>query len=544
MAYPKQIASKASIDNFLGCLSSSDLIYVRDQTRKIILDRFASFVDLPSELIGIILPYLHLEDILNCRLVSRGWWAIFTDDDIASRLCSRFFPGLQRAHHGPAECLFLDANRRFIRRRIHRSKYRVFIDWDSSWSTDMFRNPVLSSSHSIPPVDTASLAVLYNDGKLAWQPCSTVVIVDDLVTLQRLHCPLGNLIVREQQMRLVAVTKNLLILGVSRGSTDTYPVFNAVRVWHMSEKRWEALCLPGDCNHCYAADDRVAFLTWQRQVIVWSWGSKAAALELENFEDNSGFLRLSNCRLVAGTGWQPIVPVSSLMQNMPGIIWHPQHRDIMYVVRNFHHRMTENFDAPPSPKTLNTASVLVIKYRHGREVRKIFKRVDGHGTDCRWVWPVPCGRATDSYGGRFVGALVGTRETAFAVTILFNVLTETFFRRRYVGPCVHYFHPAEFPKTPSGRQYLFSGLAWDDHLVTGTGTVHSHGEGPMATWYEADSKSANCASKVDIDECQDIVESSFPGPFPEYGVMGDGKFLLFVSPFGVNIWGFRRRPPL
>ncbi|RCI16423.1 hypothetical protein L249_3125 [Ophiocordyceps polyrhachis-furcata BCC 54312] len=274
------MARKASIDKFLTSLSPWEIIYVRDALRsgKVSVQGLASFDDLPDELADPILCHLRLEDIFNCLLVSRGWWSKIKNEDVSRSLCKRFFPGLLNTETKPAPVLFLEAVRRYRQRRPHKAKRKRFIGWNTGWSTKTFSNPVQpvddSSVRRDPSFDEERLIIRYKDGNLAWQPNPTTVIIDNLRTLNRLHCPLGRFIVSGQALRLIAVTRSLVVLGHSAMPNNHVFVFYTVSIWHMIDKKWETLSLPGDCWECFATDDRAAFATSEGEVFVWSWGSK------------------------------------------------------------------------------------------------------------------------------------------------------------------------------------------------------------------------------------------------------------------------------
>lgn len=87
-------------------------------------DGLARFESLPTDLICLLIPLLHLEDVLACAAISKQCRASWSDPSVASTLSLHFFPGLRPPFTFQA---FRNACRRYLRRRSGRftSKFHM-----------------------------------------------------------------------------------------------------------------------------------------------------------------------------------------------------------------------------------------------------------------------------------------------------------------------------------------------------------------------------------------------------------------------------------
>ncbi|RDA83141.1 hypothetical protein CP532_2747 [Ophiocordyceps camponoti-leonardi (nom. inval.)] len=532
-------ARKASIDNFLTSLSPWETMYARyaARKRKFPGQCFTSLSDLPDELVGPIISQLCLEDIFNCFLVSRSWWRKLKNEDVSRSLCHHFFPGLLKTETTkPARVLFLEAIRRYQRRHPYAAKDKRYIKWNTDWSTETFSNPISPLDDTSVPrnpfIDNKRLIVRYEDGNLAWQPNPTTVIIDNLRTLTRLHCPLGMFMASEQMLRLVTVTRSLVVIGHST-MFDPNSFFSTASIWHLVDKKWETLSLPGDCRECYATGDRVAFVTLQGKVMIWSWGSQATVLDFDN----------PMCRSPCEKSGEEEKDGNresysdDVREDTPGILWHRKRPDEVYVV------FVKRIGRAPDSDYVNS------KWHW-----------DQRGlVDLGWWWPVAFGLPTDSYGGRFLGAQFRSHgdedyevDSMFIATS-FNVLTETFSQRIFssggdaTDDCEMLYSGKEFTAN--------NGLAWDDFLVA------SNRQGLCYPWtqqvtYRADAKTKYRDPKLERPEYPYDVEDaktqremlkkvrewrreySFSERRSDHGITGDEEFFLFLGRNGFEFWSF------
>ncbi|PHH80183.1 hypothetical protein CDD80_2554 [Ophiocordyceps camponoti-rufipedis] len=515
-------AKKASIRDFVASLSVGEYIFMLNEGRKREKDRskiWASFVDLPFEIIGLVIPHLRLEDILNCRLVSRGWWAIFNHDDMANRLCSYFFPVLKSLNEKPDQRLFLGATRRLLRRRVNNFKHRVFLRWDADWRTSVFHNEdSLSRPRGLRSYEHCKPSnVVYKDGKLAWQDDENGVHFGDLHTFKRYYCEFDGMEARGQQMKLSAVTKDLIVVidreetavGSSRGPR------HIINVWHITEQRWQCLFIP-EYWSCFAEGERVAFLTSNCRLIIWSWGSQSRAIDAVSSES----LTLSLEGLIPSSETLTAQRQESFKHDLKGIIWHPSNKSIFYSV--WTSTITGNVDKPK-------LSILVIKYDGDREVERFCETGKKICFSCGTAlhqaeWPVPLGQATDPYGSRLVGCVTCYHgKFSLVVSISFNVFTETFNRRLFVGTVCQDSEPGCCLETPPSDEFHNSGVAWEEHLISGSGKWDrdwddmcssrcGHGYEEIFTvttaiWYQQPGPQfPKCTSKIDVDEYREDVD--------------------------------------
>lgn len=105
-------ARTANLTALISSLSPWERRHIRLQIGD--RDGLACFEDLSTDLICLLVPLLHLEDVLACSAVSRRCRSAWTEQSVASALSLHFFPGLQPPF---AFSTFRRACRRYLRRR-------------------------------------------------------------------------------------------------------------------------------------------------------------------------------------------------------------------------------------------------------------------------------------------------------------------------------------------------------------------------------------------------------------------------------------------
>ena len=213
---PSRDEENEAIDAFLSNLSHWGLLRVRNHLQSMRL-KFSGLENLPPEIICEIAPHLDLQDLLNCRLVSREWFRSWTHKAVVATLCKDRFPGLMELHPSTKP----DAL--FLKTAVERLKWqrkdfcRRIIPWDPSRSTDEFRNestlstpgPAGDALETVPVV----YPVQYDDGMIAWQPRQDCVIVDDLRTSSRQRYGLAIESISGRCPQVEGVSRKLVVLA-------------------------------------------------------------------------------------------------------------------------------------------------------------------------------------------------------------------------------------------------------------------------------------------------------------------------------------------
>ena len=208
------------LDGLLADLSVWDVLYIRQKFRdgQIPVTGLATLVDLPPEIISQIGWYLPLDTILDCRLVCRGWRKAWTHGAVVTSLCQHFFPGLLEVHRAQLsaqETLFRSEARRHLRRRLEDHE-ETFIPWNAQGTTETFRGNFGSSTPASKDADRLRLdsshQVLYCNGKVAWQPESSCVLIDDLRVRKRARCAFVHETVLGHHLVLRALSQSLVVL--------------------------------------------------------------------------------------------------------------------------------------------------------------------------------------------------------------------------------------------------------------------------------------------------------------------------------------------
>lgn len=212
-----------AIDAFLSSLSPWGLLHLKRQLRSgdFPLDGLAGMPDLPPEIFCHIVPLLGLKDVLNCRLVSRQWHHAWIHGAVVDDLCRHFFPGLLEIQLSKFDNnqLFLGAARKHARRHLARPKVMT-IPWNES--NEGFFTDVDESALARPGNKGDSYflyheqPVWYNNGKVAWQPDKTQVIIDDLRTRRRRRCYFGSTSLSGDFLDLAVCSDKVLLFKPGR----------------------------------------------------------------------------------------------------------------------------------------------------------------------------------------------------------------------------------------------------------------------------------------------------------------------------------------
>ncbi|KND94252.1 hypothetical protein TOPH_00805 [Tolypocladium ophioglossoides CBS 100239] len=531
----------AAIDAFLAGLSPWELIYLRSHFRdgRPKVGGLASFEDLPAELVCITATeHLRLEDVLNCRRVSRAWRAAWDCEAVCSALCRYFFPGLVEIHaedqeQASARDLFLQEAEQFLRRRHGNPLQKSFIVWDDAWSSEVFRNnrpegddeDAPQSNILAPPQSHQSLPVVYGDGKVAWRPSNTRIIIDDLRTRQRQICSFSQFYLSGLILNLESVTKDLLVLVAKGGNT--------VHVWHLNLEEWRRITLPARFSACYAEAERAVFVTAESHVVSWNWGGKALDLGAKE-EANLGVLK------------------NSWSHNPPSIIWHPIRRSTLFISFVYHHIGAH----------ICNREVHVLKYEDGKPVKRFteiitcFAETDLSLTNMSvWLTSTRC-QKMNSHGlylmatvcleypptSTFSSEIRNCRPVAVA-SVAFNVLTEAFVQRHYLNangnPTEHFHRSEEVAMAVLSDNWR---SAWGDQLIL----IGQRRCDPCTRWFQVDYHSSQAESSgpgPDISERQSEV-NHYIDPSERGDVFCDSGFMVFTTTIGMLVWAFCDVPEL
>ncbi|KAF5139200.1 hypothetical protein E5D57_002992 [Metarhizium anisopliae] len=318
---------RSNMDAFLATLSPWDLLYLRGKFRSgIPITGLAGLPDLPAEVISLIVIELTLDDIVNCRLVSRDWYSSWTQGPVITALSHFFFPGLIEKHkqlsnlqspHRLVQASVANA----LRRRHSRPSRTSFILWREP-RCPVFRRP---GEEAEEPLDCRRLSfdlpgptAFYDRGRLAWQANKLKIVVDDLHTCERHDCSLTEMHLHGQELTLQGMSRELLVFIAKRvGAGSNY---NTMQIWHTDLKDWRRVTLPGPLTRCYVQGERVAFFTRQRLLVAWSWRGGASEVD------------------ISGEMNQPPEDYEG-RRSFPGVILHPEKPDTLYVASIFRSKL-------------------------------------------------------------------------------------------------------------------------------------------------------------------------------------------------------------
>lgn len=187
-------AGREVADALLELLSPWELLYLRRRVSSFQLDgqAFASWPDLPQEIIVEIVAHLSLSDLLTSRLVSREWKKTWLSDYVINRYLKRSHPGVIESSPAgmPRENLLMRTILTY-RRKAPNGLTGAFIPWFTRQA------PQISTTRKGTPVFQLSLDLvyhheqsgaprpLYSGGKVAWHLPSFRFGVDDIRAAQR-----------------------------------------------------------------------------------------------------------------------------------------------------------------------------------------------------------------------------------------------------------------------------------------------------------------------------------------------------------------------
>lgn len=214
---------RAAADALLEVLSPWDVLYLRQRACAIPL-QFATWTDLPLEILSHISSYMSGNDLLRCRLASKLLRTALMQDMVLMRFMERNYPGAVEANQGrlPMEDVLLNTLHSYAVRIIPSSnKPRLWHD------TLLETNQRLGgqSEDQLLVIRGASCAsradgmtmtglALYGEGKIAWQTLDQSFCV---WTLQGPHCLICRLPLDRRKavprLKVVALTSKLLIVS-------------------------------------------------------------------------------------------------------------------------------------------------------------------------------------------------------------------------------------------------------------------------------------------------------------------------------------------
>ncbi|CAM1510634.1 Fc.00g009690.m01.CDS01 [Cosmosporella sp. VM-42] len=318
----------AAIDALLDKLSDWDLLRIRNRIRNTTL-KFSQLEDLPPELFSHIDKHLMVEDVLNCRLVSRGWCQAWTSEPVLISLCRCFFPGLLEMDSS-SEIMGIFLKTAAIHLKwLRKGTKKEVIPWDPSWkawNTDHFRdgegNTSISRTITPPKPIEVDFPVCYADGNVAWQKGYDMMFVDDLRlrTRQRFGMTFGPMSGRRPQLE--ALSDKLVVL-VGTG-TDRL-TFNVLFILHLQQPGRRTVFLPTPLAKAYVQGDSVCAVTKSGDLIKWNWE-----------------IGLSIQLKVKGSEFTTRAPGSDLrFGGVPGVLFHPKQDDVVYAVWGYSYQQSK-----------------------------------------------------------------------------------------------------------------------------------------------------------------------------------------------------------
>jgi hypothetical protein len=236
---------------------------------------------LPVELAILVTNHLSEEDIWACLKVSKAWRATFLNDRILYSLADRLFPHLvwelsaskgnhdeSRARIGPRFLLFLE--KRLQLTRSYASRRRQKFESNYNWDTESNFRLEGQEYSQFPGSDGAvETSMLYAHGRIAWQPESHTLVIDNLASMLRniLIFPGGKLL--GPMMHLVALGNELVVACMDR----------YLLAWDLKSAQFERITLPALPIRCTTVGRQVA-VTVGDEVYVWKFGAALLGLDL------------------------------------------------------------------------------------------------------------------------------------------------------------------------------------------------------------------------------------------------------------------------
>lgn len=223
-----------AIDALIPLLSPWELIYLRGRTRDIHVDAissngFATCLDLPMDILVLILDHLGRHDLLVLRRVSRAWNRLWMQGDVLRTVLWNHFPGLLQLHPGEQdlEHLFLNIMNRYrCKPQGKLGSATVFWDILGNLPSSFTLSTSLVGRYRSNPEPRR----IYSSGKVVWKPASGEIVIDDLRSGTRTRCPtFPDPRRRNDYGDPVALTETLVVLSTAPNLTQTFYAFSAPR---------------------------------------------------------------------------------------------------------------------------------------------------------------------------------------------------------------------------------------------------------------------------------------------------------------------------
>ncbi|KAG5932956.1 hypothetical protein E4U53_001143 [Claviceps sorghi] len=484
----------ARVDSLLACLSPWELLHLRNEFRKgsINITGLATLLDLPVEILSMIVTQLELEDVVRCRLVSRSWRVMWTHGAVITTMCRYFFPGLlekaaiDRDPRGPAELLqSCIARNLWHRRGAHSESKAVRRERTSGPAMHVSRTTDLSQ------------ASFYQEGFLAWQNDGSSVIVHDLRADQRHLCNFSVSWLEGERQDLKGMSSHLLVFTIS----------TSLKIWHIQSRTWKRLRLPGPFQTCYVDREQVAVLTRQGLIIRWSWNGSATEL------DQSHSLNM----VPEGYG-------TGIFR--PGVILHPQKANITYLVRIYESKSKDTC----SRELIFLMSV--VRHDAGvpthRWLENILPASLGDADDLsspplNSFLTLPCSKMS-AHGLYSIGIVETNYSVHEFATTAFNIYKEAFVQRRF-----QYAKPDHSHGNPRMLRMRHSTGSWAGQKTRA---------GYLTAWSEANPMIPRyVASPSSEDNNTDTLHPAAQ----QFCIFGDDEFHVSVSNNGYMVWLFAMR---
>ncbi|KFA51418.1 hypothetical protein S40293_03282 [Stachybotrys chartarum IBT 40293] len=350
------------LDAYLTQIPLADLLYIRRHATRIVLQRAASFQELPPEVVGLIAQYVTPNEVLCYRLVSKGWFTSWWHLHITTQLCRLHYPGLLELHAEsllqPGE-LLLEAMRKIKVKNRVLSQMNIITKNDVSelmpWHSRVLDQELPDWQERLMPPPMTS--VLYGQGKMAWKTTSGVVVCD-LTSRARKLLKTGNAILSGSQTHLIALTNKLLITAPSARSSIS------LHVRHLDFDQSKRLSLPSGCQKCSAQNESIVILTTTGQILTWAWQGKLMELATKHK------LAKKSAHYDLLRGW-----------NHPGVMFHPTRPEVLYLAWVYNtvlppldegHKSESHYSFKACAVHMTT---IVIKYEHGKVTNQFCKVV-------------------------------------------------------------------------------------------------------------------------------------------------------------------------
>ncbi|TWU74012.1 hypothetical protein ED733_000468 [Metarhizium rileyi] len=496
---------RSNVDAFLTTLSPWDLLYLRSKFRRgdISITGLAGLPDLPAEILSLIVIQLTLDDIVNCRLVSRDWYATWTQGAVITALGHFFFPGLIER----SEWL----NDRQLPHDLVQAR-RTEVE-DQVW--EGHRTSFYSAG---PPV-------FYDRGCLAWQASEANIVVDDLRTCERRDCSLMEMHLQGQKFVLQGMSREMLVFVVMRVGAGFS--FNTMKIWHLGLEDWRRVTLPGPVARCFVEGERAAFITRQGLIIAWSWNGGATEID------------------VSGESSWPLEGYER-RKSLPGVILHPEKPDTLYVASMFRSRLSAGGFHGIRQSQKRRFLMSVVRYEGSKPLRRWHEVIHDNSLSNTYHDSIYisfritllCSKMSPNGLYNLGTVLTANYEDDCArvvelATAAFNIYREAFVQRKFVE--------SDGNGIIDRFQFRFEPSVWGliDHEELLTTWSEEHASIPR--WMNVDSadrrldRDRTAANDVSLylKELSTCVPVSEP-----CRIFGDEDFQIHVTSQGILVWSF------